>query len=115
MPRRPITDDMIAHTVTSGTTTKKTEVTILYNDGNHALVKWPGGYARRSVLGNDWSPSHVNQVDLHNPRSFTIVGGVVVWNSDREIGDGPLTRKKLFELVTRLGLDPKHIRPSRKE
>lgn len=90
--------------VTRGTTDTKDTVTVLYNDGSTALVKWPGGMIGR--FGGSWVSAWVTKYDL--TEYFSHSTGKRVWDCGKE-GDGRLTKNRIKELVVQLGLDPQYI------
>jgi len=104
---RPLTDEQIRKAVTGGTTTYSDQVRVLWSDGQRALVKWPGGYAQRSILGDSWVSPWIEF--YRSERDIYRRGGVEVYNCNLD-KDGRLTKRKLATLVSRLGLDPGGIR-----
>jgi hypothetical protein len=109
-PYRAVTDDEVRRRVTSGTTSRPDQVTVLYNDGRHALVKWPGSRQGSRPFASWVSP----WVDLYDfTKTSDVWGGTKsgreVWNCAGD-GHGRLTRKLVVVLVKSLGLDAACIR-----
>jgi hypothetical protein len=102
-----ITNDQVAKWVTRGTTTPADKVIVLYNDGNWALVKWPGGSVG-SGLFPDYVSAWVTQYDLGRFRVGQCADGFDVWNCARD-GDGPMTLRNLEKLVDKHHLDKAFI------
>ena len=104
-------NEIIAHWVTNQTDTYPEDVTVLYNDGQTALVKWP----REDMGWSGYTPPRVYRYNLEllrNDRVGAVPFGESVWNSSKH---GRLTSAQIEGLVIKLGLNPVWISPKQKQ
>lgn len=99
-----MTDAEIREMIARGTTTRPEQLQVLYNDGEVALVKRPGASVGR-VGFRSWVSAYVERFDLTAATSRGACSGDRVWDCARD-RQGPLTRRRLHDLVVGLGLDP---------
>ena len=95
-----MSNDEIAKRVTRGTTTPWTKVQVLFNDGTHALVKWPGD-SREKV--SPWVEQYLLS-KIHDKHGSGRTD--TVWRSDV---NGRLTKNRIEALVKSLRLNPECI------
>lgn len=99
-------NERIAKWVTKGTRIKWERVTVLYNDGDWALVKWPSVMLTRHEYCSPW----VCQYDLSQISDYcgTPHASQTLWECSRD-GDGPMNASNLRKLVKQQRLNEDYI------